>query len=510
MADGARQPEGALRATREEPHGSGREVARSDAAASAARAATPSKPPEGALARLFAEARLPGTPRSKVEDFLPDIEAITERRHSPYITWTIYAVVGFIAAAILWMSFSKIDQVATAPGVIRPAGKAKVMSHPEGGRVTRIFVKDGDLVREGQELVALDGEQIDQEISKTRAVYLALTGEVARLEAETANQAMPPVFPPALAEAAAVIADQLNLWRARQSELLARRTAADSVIEQTRSRILGLQGKIRTLEETTAILARREAALRGLVGQQYFPELQYLGVKRDLVVAQGDLASAREDLKSAEQTFAEATERRSIVDREWMSASLKRLGEARAERDRALGSVEQQLTFKRNLTLRAPIDGIVNGLRLTNPGQAVRPGEPVVGVVPTGEARRIEVEIRVTNSDIGLITSGQACVVKLQTYDWIRYGALDCKVSHIAADATAPDPVSNPQAAATTQPYFIVLATIDRDYLGDDPLRNRVTPGMTATVDLHTGRRSIMGYFTDRVFSTVGGAMKER
>jgi adhesin transport system membrane fusion protein len=307
-----------------------------------------------------------------------------------------------------------------------------------------------------------------------------------------------------------VITDQLNLWRARQSELQARRTAADSVIEQTRSRILGLQGKIKTLEETVAILARREQALRGLVGQQYFPELQYLGVKRDLVVSQGDLASAREDLKSAEQSFAEATERRSIVDREWSSAAIKRLGEARAERDRALGTVEQQLTFKRNLVLRAPVDGIVNGLRLTNPGQAVRPGEPVVGVVPSGEARRIEAEIRVTNSDIGMITPGQACVVRLQTYDWIRYGTLDCKVSYIAADATAPDPALNPQAAATTQPYFIVLATIDRDYLGDDPQRNRVTPGMTATVDLHIGRRSIMGYFTDRVFSTVGGSMKER
>ena len=507
MADGARQ-QGALRATREETGGERREL--TSGGTTAMRVSAPAKPAENALVRGLAEARLPGTPRSKIEDFLPDIEAITERRHSPYVTWTIYAVFGFIVAAVVWMSVSKIDQVATAPGVIRPAGKAKTVSHPEGGRVARIYVKDGDPVREGQELIALDGDQYDQEISKARAVYLALSGEVARLEAETAPQAAMPAFPAALSDASAVIADQLNLWRARQSELQARRTAADSVIEQTRSRILGLQGKIKTLEETVAILARREQALRGLVGQQYFPELQYLGVKRDLVVAQGDLASAREDLKSAEQAYNEATERRSIVDREWMSASVRRLGEARAERDRALGTLEQQLTFKRNLVLRAPVDGIVNGLRLTNAGQAVRPGEPVIGVVPAGEARRIEVEIRVTNSDIGLITPGQSCVVRLQTYDWIRYGTLDCKVMYIAADATAPDPALNPQAAATTQPYFIVLASVDRDYLGEDPQRSRVTPGMTATVDLHIGRRSIMGYFTDRVFSTVGSAMKER
>jgi HlyD family type I secretion membrane fusion protein len=506
MVDGAGSAGGALRATREESDDAGRAVANAPAGARAA----PAKPAGNALARLFAEARLPGTPRSKVEDFLPDIEAITERRHSPYISWTIYTVAGFLAAAILWMSLSKIDQVATAQGVIRPAGKAKTVSHPEGGRVARIFVKDGDQVREGQELVALDADQVDQEISKTQAIYLALTGEVARLEAETAGQPTTPSFPATLSNAAAVVADQLNLWTARQSELKARRTAADSVIEQTRSKILALESRIKTLEESVAILSRREQALRGLVGQQYFPELQYLGVKRDLVVAQGDLSAAREDLKAAQQTHNEATERRAIVDREWFSAALKRLGEARAERDRAMASVEQQLTFKRNLTLRAPIDGIVNGLRLTNPGQAVRPGEAVVGVVPAGEARRIEVEIRVTNADIGMITPGQPCIVKLQTYDWIRYGSLDCKVTHIAADATAPDPAVNPQAAATTQPYFVVLASIERDYLGEDPRRNRVTPGMTATVDLHMGRRSIMGYFTDRVFSTVGDAMKER
>ncbi|MBX3499521.1 MAG: HlyD family type I secretion periplasmic adaptor subunit [Alphaproteobacteria bacterium] len=506
MVEGARLANGARRPTRDEPDGGARQASQAPSAASAA----PAKPAENALARVFAEARLPGTPRSRVEDFLPDIEAITERRHSPYISWTIYAVAGFIAAAILWMTVSMIDQVATAPGVIRPAGKAKTVSHPEGGRVARIFVKDGDQVRQGQELVALDADQVDQEISKTRTVYLTLSGEVARLEAETASPSTPPIFPAALSDAPAVIADQLNLWRARQSELQARRTAADSVIEQTRARVLSLQNRIKTLEETVAILARRESALRGLVGQQYFPELQYLGVKRDLVIAQGELASAREELKSAEQTFAEAAGRRSIVDREWMSAALKRLGEARAERDRALGGVEQQLALRRNLVLRAPIDGIVNGLRLTNPGQAVRPGELVVGVVPSGEARRIEVEIRVTNADIGLITPGQPCTVKLQTYDWIRHGALACQVTHIAADATAPDPAVNPQAAATTQPYFVVLASIDRDYLGEDPKRNRVTPGMTATVDLHIGRRSIMGYFTDRLFSTVGGALKER
>ena len=503
MAEGARLPTGALQQTPADGPGTGQS---SNLPATAA----PAKPAENALTRVFAEARLPGTPRSKVEDFLPDIEAITERRHSPYASWVIYALAGFIAAAVLWMSLSKIDQVATAPGVIRPAGKAKTLSHPDGGRVARILVKDGDQVREGQDLIELDSDQVDQEIAKARAVYQALSGEVARLEAETATRPTAPVFPPELAKTSAVITDQLNLWRARQSELQARRTAADSVIEQVRARMLGLQGRIKTLEESVAILSQREKALRGLVGQKYFPELQYLGVKRDLVVARGDLASARDDLKSAEQAYAEAVERRAIVDREWISASLKRLGEARAERDRALGTVEQQLTFKRNLVLRAPVDGIVNGLRLTNPGQAVRPGEPVIGVVPAGEARRIEVEIRVTNADIGLITQGQACVVKLQTYDWIRYGALDCKVSYIAADSIAPDPAVNPQAAASTQPYFIVLASLERDYLGDDPRRNRVTPGMTALVDLHTGRHSIMSYFTDRVFATVGGAMKER
>lgn len=506
MVESARLPSGTAQTPGAEPGNDGRALAMAPGVANA----QPAKPAENALTRVFAEAKLPGTPRSKVEDFLPDIEAITERRHSPYISWTIYAVAGFLAAAILWMSLSKIDQVATAPGVIRPAGKAKTVSHPEGGRVARILVKDGDQVREGQELIALDSDQVDQEIAKTRAVYLALSGEVARLEAESANLAGTPTFPDTLADASAVIADQLNLWRARQSELQARRTAADSVIEQTRARIVGLQSRIKTLEESVAILSQREKALRGLVGQQYFPQLQYLGVKRDLVIAEGDLSTAHEDLRSAQQSYNEATERRSIVDREWIAAAFKRLGEARAERDRALGAVEQQLTFKRNMILRAPIDGIVNGLRLTNPGQAIRPGEPVVGVVPTGEARRIEVEIRITNADIGMITPGQACMVKLQTYDWIRYGSLDCKVTHIAADATAPDPAVNPQAAATTQPYFVVLASLDRDYLGDDPRRNRVTPGMTATVDLHIGRRSIMGYFTDRLFATVGDAMKER
>ncbi|MBL8675328.1 MAG: HlyD family type I secretion periplasmic adaptor subunit, partial [Rhodospirillales bacterium] len=474
---------------------------------------------ESAFVRLFAEGRLPGV-RGRVEDFLPDTEAIAERRHSPYATWLIYGTAALVVAVVLWMNFSKVDEVATAPGIVRPAGKAKVVSHPEGGRVAKVLVKDGDIVREGQELILLDADLIDQEIAKVAAQHQLLSAEVARLEAETSNTGRPPTFPANVP--AESIAKNLELWQARQAEIGSRRSAADSVVGQSQSRLATVEGKIRALEDNIRVLSDQAARIKRLVDEGVYPLIRYQTLQRELIDKTGELQAARDDLRTVTQAFAEATERRAIVDREWNSLNFKRLGDALAERARAGAALEQQQQLRRNLVIRAPADGIVNGLKVHNAGASIRPGDPIVGVVPAGEARKIEIEVRVTNNDIGVVEIGQPATVKFQTYDWIRYGTLRGKVTHIAADATAPDPAVNPQAAAMSPPYFVVLISVDCNYLGGDECKPGATdaekrqrryplsPGMTCTVDLQIGERTILGYFTDRVFKTVQGSMRER
>src|SRR4029079_17005782 len=163
-------------------------------------------------------------------DFLPDVEAITERRHSPFATLMVFLLFSMVGAAVIWMAVSKLDQVAAAPAVIRPTGKAKIVNHPDGGRVVQIYVTEGQDVQRGDVLVRFDGDLIDQEINKLVAQYSAMAGDVARLIAET--EATELVFPDDLADQPRLRADEESLYRSRQDQLRNQRLASDSQVAQ--------------------------------------------------------------------------------------------------------------------------------------------------------------------------------------------------------------------------------------------------------------------------------------
>jgi HlyD family type I secretion membrane fusion protein len=317
---------------------------------------------------------------------------------------------------------------------------------------------------------------------------------------------------------AAIFNNAMSLWRARQNEISSRRSAADSQIDQMRSQVAAYGSQVKALSEQVPLLERRQRDLGTLAEQGYYSKIQHLEARRQFIEAQGRYAQLQSQLRQSEQGLAEANEKRAIVDREWLAVSYKRLADAKAERDRAQAALAQQQQIRKNLNIRAPIDGIVNGLKVTGAGQVIRPGDPVLGIVPAQDARRIELEARVSNNEIGQVKLDQRVLVKVQTYDWIRYGALEGKVTLISADAsTAADPsaasgaMNNPAAAAAAaQPYFVVMVSLDKDYLGDDPKRNRVLPGMTATGDFHIGERTILAYFTDRLVRGARESLQER
>lgn len=439
-----------------------------------------------------------GVARAEFIDFLPDVEAISQRRHSPAATWLVALTLALLVAAVLWMAFSKVPQIATAPGIVRPAGKVKIVNHPDGGRIAEILVKDGDRVQEGQELLRLDPELIRQEIVKLEGNWHNLGTEVVRLQAELDGKE--PVFDASFDARKDLVENQRALFFARKQELATRRSQADAVVAQQQQKIDTLKGKISASTRSLAVLRDQEGKLRSLAGQGYFPELQYQNTRRRLIEEEGQLAAYKGDLVQAEKELIEARDKRAVVDQEWRTQSIKRLGDALAERDRVEAALRQQNSLLRNLSLRAPVAGIVEKLKFTTVGQSIKPSDDVVNIVPIDDS--VIVEARVGNDDIGYIAVNQPATVKVQTYDWVRFGTLKGVVSQISADSVA-DPRTNVY-------QFIVLVNTDRNYLGDKPGEKPVLPGMTATVDLYLGERSILDYFLQRIEGTIDSAFRER
>ena len=438
--------------------------------------------------------------RAAFAEFLPDVEAVTERRHSPFASLLILLIAGFILSALAWAHFAEVEQVATAGGVVRPMGRIKTVNHPDGGRVTELLVEEGTAVEAGQVLIRLDADVLGERAAQRIGEWQVLSAEVARLEAE-AEAAEEVTLPDALAsDRPDLVEAQNRLLQARRRAVESRRASADQVVGQREGEVLALTQKKKRLRDTLKILREQESSIAALVEKGYYPRLKFLEIKREISEHEGLVAEVAEELATARSALEEARSQRLGVDRDNQAEILDQLELRRRERDVLYGELQQNTARMRSLEIRSPVAGVVQNLAVTSAGQAVRAGEPIMNIVPSNE--NLIIEARVENQDIGHVGLGQEAVIKVGTYDFIRYGTLAGEVEAIAADAT-----EDPETGALT---FAVLVRAERTYLEDGRVRLPVQPGMSVIVDLHIGERSILSYLTDRVLRTTGEAFQER
>lgn len=431
-------------------------------------------------------------------DFLPDSQAVAERSHSPLARTLLLVLSLLVIVFVVYISIAEVDQVASAQGVVRPGGRVKVVNHPDGGRIAAIHVREGDQVVEGQPLLELDPAMLNEEVEKRRAQYIVTALQVARLTAEAAGTV--PDFPQDLEqERPDLVAAERALYEARFQSIASRRAQAEEVIRQREQDVATLEGRDKQQRESLELLRQQVTALEKLRAQGYFPELRYLTVLRELSDAEGQLAETQTQLASARAALAEAQSRRESVDQDWQSQLQQELSEAISRRDEALSLLNQGGTALSGLAILSPADGIVQELKVNNLGQSVAPNQELMKIVPIGDT--LIVEAKVANADISHVEIGQHARVKITTYNYVRYGVLEGKVTQISPDATKDE--------RTGQLYFSVYVETEKNYLGAHPGESAVSPGMTAEVDLVIGKRTILAYLTDRLRQTATSAFGE-
>jgi HlyD family type I secretion membrane fusion protein len=438
--------------------------------------------------------------RAEFAEFLPDIQMVTEQQHSPLSRALILLISGFFAVALLWAYFAEVEQVASAPGVVRPMGQSKTINHPDGGRVAELLVAEGAAVTAGQLLIKLDPELLQEKLARQTNEWQALAAEMARLEAESVGAAAIDFQASLIAARPDLQRAQNGLFEARREALSSQRTAADKLIEQRQSEAAALTQTVKRLKSNLALIKEKEVALRALMDKGYYPRLRHLSVLGEIAELKGQIAEARDRLRAAFSGLEEAKTLRLSIDRDVRSDVLDQLGSRRREHDKVASDLQQTKAQLRNLEIRSPVAGVVQNLVVTSANQSVRPNEPLMNIVPTGESLVIEAEV--SNDDIGYISVGQTATVKIRTYDFVRYGTLSGVVEQVAADAT-----EDPQSGEYS---FKVFVRTDRTHLGDETVTRSVQPGMLVSVDLHIGKRSILSYLTDRILHTTASAFRER
>jgi membrane fusion protein, adhesin transport system len=434
----------------------------------------------------------------RLAEFLPDAEGVIERRHSPVAGLLIVVVALTFCGLVAWSALTEVEQVVIAAGQVEPAGRVKVINHPDGGRIAGIDVVEGQQVAAGAPLVRFDGEEQDAKLVELTGRWQLRSIEAARLEAEIEGGEL--TVEPELAQARPdLVAEQQALLASRRDAHLSRSEALVQTIERRAKEVQSMTAEVQRLRASHALVKEQLDAVRGLADKGLYPRLRVVTIERELSDLAGDIQKASAGREAAEAALAEAQSRHQALEREQRSTVLAELAAARSERDQLAEAYRRQATTSRNLVVRAPVAGIVQDIAITGPGQSVGSNEPLMKLVPTSGG--LVVEARVRNRDIGYVRVGQPVKVKVHAYDFLRYGSLAGQIEQIDADA-----VVDPKTGALT--YGIMVRTETAE-LALEQTKVEVVPGMAVDVDLLVGERTVLSYLTDRIFRLREAAFRE-
>jgi adhesin transport system membrane fusion protein len=372
----------------------------------------------------------------------------------------IFGVVAFIVLAVAWSFWAELDQVSRAPGQIIPTGRIQVIQSTDGGQIEKIYVREGDTVKKGQLLVELDDVKLVASVGEAQGKVASLMSTMARINAELFDR--PLQFPPEVQAFPEFVANQTMLYTKRRQ---------------------ALQDQLSALQKMLGLMKQELDMNMPLLAQGDVARSDVLRLERSVSDIQSQIVNARNKYLQDLQAEYTKTEEDLVTAREVL-----------AQRSDAL----------RDTKLRAPVNGIVKNIRLTTVGGVLRPSDEVMSIVPTGE--ELILECKMPPKDIAYVRVGQPASIKFDTYDSSIYGTARGKVEYVSPDTLSED---GPNGQVTFYRVHIKVDTSKmKPHLAGEKIE--ISPGMTATAEIQTGRNTVWRYLTKPINKTFGEAMTER
>ena len=417
----------------------------------------------------------------------------------PLPTWRLPAlvVILLLAVGLVWATVSKLEEVSVAAGEVVPRGRIKLVQHLEGGIIEDVLVEEGESVEQGQSLLLLDLATGGIDMDELRVRLDALSLKRARLLAE-ANGTEPAYPRESGARQPGLLSTEQQEMSARRAQLDSERTVFARQITQRRQEIKEVSAQISGVSKSLQLTEERFALSKSLVEDNLVPRLEHLELYGELEELRGTLARLRAALPRIRAGLEEMVERERGVALGFQRQARRELGEVELEIARINQNMQRASDQEQRTVIVSPTDGVVKNLRHTTSGGVIKPGEPIMEIVPTRD--RLVVEVQLDPRDIGHVRVGQKAVVKISTYDYIRYGGLDGTVANIGGDATTD---------RNGNTFFKVFVETDRSSLGEAN-ELPIIPGMQATVDIHTGEKPVLTYLIQPVLKLRHEAFRER
>jgi len=417
-------------------------------------------------------------PMSSDFAFANDVRAAAALRTPRTSRLLLLSFLALMTTFLVWAHFAILDEVKRGNGRVIPSRQIQVVQSLEGGLVGEILVQEGAIVQQGQSLMRIDDTKFASEFGEIRERRAAMAARVARLEAEARGRSEI-TFPDQLDQVVpAAVTTETSVFKMR-----AQKVAQDIDV---------LNQQVTRLSASLKLLEREQNLTRRLYEQKVVPEIEMLRLDRQATEMKGQLAEAQSKIASTLTSF------RSQADEDLA----KSRGDL-AVLDENIKSAQDRV---RRTDLKAPVYGIVNKLNVTTVGAVVQPGANVMDIVPLDDTLLVEGRIR--PQDIAFIRPNQDAVVKLSAYDSSVYGSLKGKVERISADTIVDDKAPDKQERQET--FYRVIVRTEKNHLGTAENALPILPGMVATVEVMTGRKSVLDYMLKPARTLRDEAMRER
>ncbi len=380
---------------------------------------------------------------------------LTERPRGP--GWTLVLLLALLAAGLAWAGLSRVEEITQGEGRVVPSSREQIIQSLEGGILQEMRVREGDVVAAGQPLLRIDPTKADSSLKEGVSKRLALQAMAARLAAE--SRGTPLVFPAEVALDRSIVKNETQTFVAR------RRAVEEST---------------GTLRRSRELLSREIAMIEPMVARGLVAEVELLRMRRQA----NDLELQIDERLNKYRTEA--------------AGELTRV-------ESELAQVTGVLTARQDLVdrtvIRAPLRGTVKNVRVTTIGGVIQPGQDIMEIVPLED--QLLVEARIPPSEVAFLRPGLAAKVKLTAYDYTSYGGLDGRVEFISADTLRDE------RKPGEENYYRVPVRTDKSVLVAGVKSLPIIPGMTATVEIRTGEKSVLDYLLKPVLRS-REALRER
>lgn len=424
------------------------------------------------------------------------------------VSQTIFLLIsGIFLIFLLWASLAEIDELARGNGKVIPTDKIQTVQSLDGGIISEIFIKEGDTVKFDDPLMKIDTTRFQATLEESRQEYLSLLALKARLEIESTIDVDKDL--PALKFDEKILSDSSrydinekmlleNRFRELKSSINVLRNQENQKIQELKE----IESTIKKLTDSLGFIEEQRKTIRKLVERGIKSNYDLLDIEKEYNQTKGDLQTAKLSISRSNFAILEAGNRIQEKLNTFKSEASTELQKTVSQINRFEAKLVGDRDKVAKTTITSPVDGIIKQLNFNTIGGVVQPGVDLIEIVPLSDA--LVVEAKIDPKDIAFINPSQKAIIKITAYDFAIYGGLEGKIVEISADTIVD------KDSKEGKSYYRVLVKTDKNYLERKGKKLPIIPGTVATVDIVTGKKTILDFLLKPILKVKQDSLHER